>query len=77
MAMSLPARAGILALLTSFTRTGPGTPPRPRRRARRAVRAVCAGCARQRALFRSHGLVCWGRYHTLCRRHYRLLRQAC
>ncbi len=77
MAMSLPAPAGLLALLTSFARTQPRTPAKPRRAARRAVRSVCAGCARQRALFRSHGLARWGRYHTLCRKHYRVLRQAC
>jgi len=38
---------------------------------RRAVRKVCAGCERQRALFRSHGVVKWGRYHTLCGRCFR------
>jgi hypothetical protein len=42
------------------------------RRRRRAVRKVCAGCERQRALFRSHGVVKWDRYHTLCRRCFRL-----
>ena len=37
----------------------------------RAVRKVCAGCDRQRALFRSHGVVKWDRYHTLCLRCFR------
>jgi hypothetical protein len=39
--------------------------------ARRGVRTVCAGCARQRALFRQHGIVKWDRYHTLCFRCFR------
>ena len=42
-----------------------------RRTARRAVRKVCVGCERQRALFRSHGVVKWDRYHTLCLRCFR------
>ena len=43
---------------------------------RRAVRKVCAGCERQRAVFRHHGIVKWGPYHTLCRRCFRLQREA-
>jgi hypothetical protein len=35
--------------------------PRPR-----ALRKVCAGCERHRALFRTHGVVKWDRFHTLC-----------
>ena len=43
---------------------------------RRAVRKVCAGCERQRALFRSHGIVKWDRYHTLCLRCFRAQAEA-
>ena len=42
--------------------------PRWPRAPRRAVRRVCGGCERQRARFREHGVVTWGRYHALCLR---------
>ena len=45
-------------------------------RPRRSVRKVCAGCERQRAVFRSHGVVTWHRYHTLCARCFRAKRAA-
>ena len=45
-------------------------------RPRRSVRKVCAGCERQRAVFRSHGVVTWDRYHTLCARCFRSQREA-
>jgi hypothetical protein len=40
-------------------------------RPRKAVRKVCVGCERQRARFRSHGVVTWDRYQTLCLRCFR------
>lgn len=40
-------------------------------RPRRAVGKVCAGCEKQRTRFRYHGVVTWGRYHTLCQRCFR------
>jgi hypothetical protein len=73
MALSL-ALAGV-ALFLAEMGSGPGRAVRfggTRRVPRRAVRKVCAGCERQRALFRSHGVVKWDRYHTLCRRCFRL-----
>jgi hypothetical protein len=69
MAMSLALGAGILTFLSSLTR--PEAAGRPARRHRRpAVRTVCVRCARRRALLRSHGVVTWGPYHTVCRKHY-------
>ena len=70
MALSL-AFAGV-ALFLSEMSPGHGCAQRfVRGGTRRAVRKVCAGCERQRALFRSHGVVKWGRYHTLCPRCFR------
>jgi hypothetical protein len=72
MALSL-ALSGV-ALILGAMGARHGRTPRVAGRGRaprRAVRKVCAGCERQRALFRYHGVVTWGRYHTLCRRCFR------
>lgn len=45
-------------------------------RPRWSVRKVCAGCERQRAMFRSHGVVTWDRYQTLCAGCFRSQRDA-
>jgi len=67
MALSL-ALAGVMLFLADFRATEAFSRPRRRRAAVRAVRKVCAGCERQRATLRSHGIVTWPRFATLCRR---------